>query len=224
MVNQIVLTVIILAAIICVLAFTEITYRRLDLKSEITRKFAHLSATLSTIIFPYIFSSHWYVLVLASFFFVILFVSRHGTQLGSIHKIERKSVGSYVLPVAVYLTFLGSYLLRIKFLYVLPILILAICDPMAGILGMNFKKNNKQIHLFGHTLQKTYLGSLSFLISSFIISVIALYLYAGVFTLKTFWLALGIGVITTLTEMLCRKGWDNLLIPLSAQLLLVFFL
>jgi len=223
MINQIVLTAIILIAIVCVLTFTEIMYRRLELKSEITRKFAHFTSTLSTVVFPFIFNSHWYV-VLASFFFVILFVSRHGTQLGSIHKIDRKSVGSYVLPVAVYLTFLVSFLLKNKFLYVLPILILAICDPMAGILGMNFKRNNRQIRLLGHTLQKTILGSVAFLFSSFVISVLSLYLYSGIFNLKTFWLALGISVITTLTEMLCRKGWDNLLIPLSAQLLLVLFL
>ncbi len=224
MISQIVLTVIILIAIVCLLIFTEIMYRRLELKSEITRKFAHFTATLSTIVFPYIFNSHWYVLVLASFFFVILFVSRHGTQLGSIHKINRKSVGSYVLPVAVYLTFLVSFLLKNKILYILPILILAICDPMAGILGMNFKRNNKLINLLGHTLRKTVLGSLAFLVSSFVISVLALYMYSGIFNLKNFLLALGIGVVTTLTEMLSRKGWDNLLIPLSAQLLLVLFL
>jgi len=224
MINQIVLTTIILIAIVCVLTFTEIMYRRLELKSEITRKFAHFTATLSTVVFPFIFNSHWYVLVLASFFFVILFVSRHGTQLGSIHKIDRKSVGSYVLPLAIYLTFLISFLLNNKFFYILPILILAICDPMAGILGMNFKRNNRQIRLLGHTLQKTILGSVAFLFGSFVISVLSLYLYSGIFNLKTFWLALGIGVITTLTEMLCRKGWDNLFIPLTAQMMLVFFL
>jgi phytol kinase len=64
----------------------------------------------------------------------------------------------------------------------------------------------------------------AFLFGSFVISVLSLYLYSGIFNLKTFWLALGIGVITTLTEMLCRKGWDNLFIPLTAQMMLVFFL
>jgi phytol kinase len=224
MTNQIALTVIILIAIILVLAFTELMYRRLDIKSEITRKFAHFTTTLSTVIFPYIFKSHWYVLVLASFFFVLLFISRHGTQLGSIHKIDRKSVGSYVLPTAIYISFLISFLLKNKFLYVLPILILAICDPMAGILGMNFKRKNRQIRIFGHTLQKTLLGTFSFLICSFLISVIALYLYLGVFNYKTFWLAMGVAVVATLTEMLSTKGWDNLLIPLSTQLMLIFFL
>lgn len=224
MINQFFLTAIILVAIVLVLAFTELMYRRLELPSEITRKFAHFTATLATLILPYIFNSHWYILVLALFFFLILFFSKQGTQLNSIHKIDRKSVGGYLLPVAIYCTFLISYLLKNKFLYILPILILGICDPMAGILGMNLKRNNRQICIFGHTLQKTLLGSVSFLITSFLISVIALYIYLGVFNMKTFWLALLVAVVTTLTEMFSKKGWDNLLIPLSAQLILILIL
>ena len=108
MINQIALTFIFLVAIVLVLAFTELVYRRLGISGELTRKFAHISATLSTITFPFLFNSHWYVLVLALFFFVLLFVSRHGTQLRSIHDIARKSVGSYLLPLSIYITFLIS--------------------------------------------------------------------------------------------------------------------
>ena len=224
MINQIILTAIILVAIVLVLAFTELSYRRLDLPSEITRKFTHFTSTLSTILFPFIFTSHWPVLVLALFFFMLLFLSRHGTRLDSIHKINRKSVGSFILPAALYITFLISYLLREKFFYILPILILGICDPMASILGINLKRKNRQIRVFGHTLQKTVLGTLSFLVCSFLISVIALYLYMGVFNLKTFWLALVVSVVATGTEMFAKKGWDNLFIPLSVQLVLILFL
>ena len=82
-------------------------------------KFAHFTATLSTITFPYLFNDHWYVLVLASIFFIVLFISRHGTQLKSIHDIDRKSAGSYLLPLSIYLTFLISIELDNKFLYIL---------------------------------------------------------------------------------------------------------
>src|SRR5690554_1966934 len=82
--NQIALTFIYLIAIILLLVFTELIYRRLGLKGEVTRKIAHFTATLSTITFPYLYSSHWYVLILALIFFVILFISKHGTTLKSI--------------------------------------------------------------------------------------------------------------------------------------------
>jgi phytol kinase len=222
--NQIVLAFIFLIGIISLLVFTELTYRRFGLKGEVTRKIAHFTATLSTITFPYLFEDHWYVLILAVFFFVLLFISRHGTQLKSIHDITRKSVGSYMLPVAIYLTFFISYLQENIFYFILPILILAICDPAAGIMGLNLKKNNHQIRIFGHKLQKTTLGSSSFLISAFIISVIALYFNRMVFDLKTFWLALGIAVVSTLVELFSWRGTDNLFIPMSVLLMLVLFL
>ncbi|WP_372931769.1 diacylglycerol/polyprenol kinase family protein [Mariniphaga sediminis] len=222
--NQIALTFIFLIAITFLLIFNELVYRRLGLKGEITRKFAHFTATLSTITFPYLFNDHWYVLVLASIFFIVLFISRHGTQLKSIHDIDRKSAGSYLLPLSIYLTFLISIKLDNKFLYILPILILAICDPMAGILGINLKNYNHKIQVLGYKTRKTWLGSGSFLMSSFIISLIALYFYRMVFDLKTFWLALGIAVVGTLIELFSGRGTDNLFVPLSVLLMLVVFL
>ncbi len=224
MINQIVLTFIFLIAIAFLLVVGELIYRRFGLKGEITRKFAHFTATLSSITFPYLFNDHWYVLALASFFFIVLYISRHGAQLKSIHDIARKSVGSYMLPVSIYLTFLISYYLGNRFLFILPILILAICDPLAGILGLNLKKNNNNIKLFNIKLHKTYIGSGVFLFSSFIISIIALYFNRMIFDLKTFWLALGIAVVATLAELLSFRGTDNFSIPVSVLLMLILFL
>lgn len=222
--NQLALTFIFLIAIISLLVFTELIYRRLGLKGEVTRKIAHFTATLSTITFPYLFNDHWYVFGLAFFFFIVLFISRHGTQLKSIHDITRKSIGSYLLPVSIYLTFLISYKAGNRLYFILPILILAICDPAAGIMGINMKIYNHRIRIFGHKLNKTILGSSTFLVSSFIISIIALYFNRMVFDLKTFWLALGIAIISTLVEMFSWRGSDNLFIPLSVVLMLILFL
>ncbi|MDX9940714.1 MAG: hypothetical protein RBS53_00690 [Bacteroidales bacterium] len=224
MVNQIVLTILFSIGITLLLIFNELTYRRLGIKGEITRKFAHFTATLSTITFPYLFNDHWCVLFMAVGFFIILFISRHGTQLKSIHDIDRKSVGSYMLPVAIYITFLISIKLGNQFLFILPMLILAICDPMAGILGLNFQQYNSHIHISGRKLKKTWLGSGSFFVSSFIISILALYFNRMVFDFKTFWLALGIALVSTLTELFSWRGLDNLLIPLSVLFMLLLFL
>lgn len=180
MINQYVLSFIFLVGIGLLLVFNELIYRRLNLKGEKTRKFAHFTATLSTITFPYLFDSHWYVFVLATVFFIILFVSRNGSQLKSIHDIDRRSVGSYPLPLSIYLTFLISQLIGNKFMFILPMLILAICDPIAGILGINLKNYNHRIRILGYKTKKTVLGSGSFLVSCFIISIIALYFHREV--------------------------------------------
>jgi dolichol kinase len=103
-------------------------------------------------------------------------------------------------------------------------LILGICDPMAAILGINIKNYNGRIKLFGHKFQKTWLGSGAFLVTSFLISLIALYFHLAVFDLKTFCLALLIAVTSMLGELFSWRGSDNLTIPLSVVLILVLFL
>jgi len=222
--NQIVLTVLFLFGILFLLIFNEMVYRRLGLKGEITRKFAHFTATLSTITFPYLFNSHWYVLILAVIFFILLFVSRNRTYLKSIHDIDRESLGSYLLPVSIYLTFLVADLMDNRLLFILPILVLAICDPIAGILGINLQQYNHKIKIFSWKLQKTWIGSLSFFVSCLIISIIALYFNLQNFTLKTFWLALVVAFVSTLTEMLSWRGTDNLVIPMSVLIVLLIML
>lgn len=222
--NQIVLTILFLFAILFLLIFNEMVYRRLGLKGEITRKFAHFTATLSTVTFPYLFNSHWYVLFLAVLFFLLLFVSRNRTYLKSIHDIDRESLGSFLLPVSIYLTFLVADLMGNRFLFILPILVLAICDPIAGILGINLQQYNNKIKLFKWELNKTWLGSLSFFVSCLLISIIALFFNQGSFTFKTFWLSLVVAAVSTIAEMLSWRGTDNLVIPMSVLLALLLFL
>jgi len=224
MVNIIIISFVYLVGILILLIFNELNYRRLKIKGEVTRKFAHFTSTLAVVPFPYIFDSHWYVLALALIFFATLLFTQKIKQLKSIHDIERKSVGSYLLPLSIYTTFLISSLLDNKFIYILPMLILAICDPMAAILGMNIKKNNGRIKIFGYKLNKTWLGSGSFLVTSFVISIIALYFHREIFDLKTFWLASTIAVISTLSELISWRGSDNLTIPISVLITLLLFL
>ena len=223
MVDRIVLTFIYLIGIVLLLAFNELNYRRLNVKGEITRKFAHFSTALATIPFPYIFASHWYVLALAAIFSAGLFFTQYKKQLNSIHDIERKSIGSFLLPIAIYVTFFISFKAGVKFMFVLPMMILAICDPIAAILGMSGWKGNGKITLFGLKTRKTYFGSAAFLITSFVISIIAIYFHRLSFDFKTFWLALVIAVISTLAELISWRGSDNLTIPLSVVIVLAIF-
>ena len=224
MLNIVLLSFVYLVGISILLIFNELNYRRLKIKGEFTRKFAHFTSTLAVVPFPYIFTSHWYVLVLAIIFFVILLFTQKIKQLNSIHDIERKSIGSYLLPLSIYITFLISNLSDNKYIFILPMLILAISDPMASILGMNIVNYNGKIKIFGRKLAKTYLGSGAFFVSSFIISIIAFYFHFRVFDLKTFWLALIIAITSTLAELISWRGSDNLTIPLSVVMILMLFL
>lgn len=223
MTTQLILTGIFLIGIFLLLVFNEMVYRRLNITGEFTRKFAHMTGTLSTILFPYIFNSHWYVLFLGLTFFILLFLSRNSSYLRSIHDISRPSMGSYLLPAAIYITFLIAFLQQNRLLFILPMLILAICDPLAGMLGINITTHNHQIRIFSRKLNKTWMGSLSFFISSFLISTIALYMYHTFFNLKIFILSLAVATTGTLAEMFSWKGSDNLFVPLSVLVVLYYW-
>lgn len=222
--NVLVITFAYLIGIGLLLILNELVYRRLNTTGELTRKLAHFAAVLATLPFPYIFPSHWYILALALVFAALLFFTKKGKQLNSIHDVDRKSIGSYLLPLSIYTTFLISYLSGNKFIYILSMLILAICDPLAAILGINIKTFAGNIKVFGITLYKTWLGSGAFLLSSFIISFIALYFHLGAIEFKTLWLALLIAVTSMIAEILSWRGSDNLSVPLSVVLILLIFL
>ena len=224
MINIIVLSFVYLVGISLLLIFNELNYRRLKMKGEFTRKFAHFTATLAVVPFPYIFTSHWQVLILASVFFFVLLISKRIKQLKSIHDIDRKSMGSYLLPLSIYVTFLISDLSDNKFVFILPMLILAVSDPMASILGTNIENYNGKIKVFGRKLAKTYLGSGAFFASSFVISIIAFYFHFKVFNLQTFLLAFTIALTGTLAELVSWRGSDNLTIPLNVVVVLILFL
>lgn len=222
--NTIILAFIYLIGITLLLAFNEINYRKLNVKGEISRKFAHFVATLASIPIPYIFSSHWYVLILAVIFFLVLWITQYSSVLQSIHGVERKSMGSYLLPLSIYGTFLVSELAGSKLLYILPMLILGISDPMAAIVGISLEKYNHRIIIFGIDTQKSMFGSGAFFISSLIISSVAIYFNREVFDATSVLMSLSIAAATTLGEMFSWKGSDNLTVPLTAILVLMIYI
>lgn len=202
-----------------ILALCESIYARLSVQPEYTRKLAHIVATLSSLLFLHHIHSHWYILFLGLVFFLLLYLTKRHKKTQSIHAVSRPTMGSYLLPIAIYLVFFLHEQLQQDIYYVLPLLILAISDPLAGIFGTFYKNKTREIRLFGESLHKTYLGSTVFFTSSLLISYFMLHFYAYPFG-KSLYLAISIALGTTFTEMLSTRGLDNLTIPLMTILLL----
>lgn len=209
-----------LVGISLLLIFNEVNYRWFKIKGEYSRKIAHVLATLATLPFPFLFSSHWYVFGLAALFFVVLWSSQRIRQLNSIHDIARNSYGSYLLPLAIYFTFLGYTYSGAPVMYILPISILAICDPVAALVGMSVKRYNRTLSLPGIPSKKTVLGSLAFFGSSGILSVVLLTWGLEASMDKLVFMSIIIAIVGTLAELISWRGSDNLTIPLSVQLIL----
>lgn len=202
----------------------ELIYHLGKVKAELTRKYVHTGTGLLTLLFPILLSSHWWVLLLCGSFFIILLISLKHKFLPSINAIDRKSNGSLFYPVIVYMIFVlyewKSELMGLPdFIYFyLPVLTMAICDPLAALFGKRWPLQTYKMNRD----QKSIMGTGVFILSSILLTLFLFYQIritsiSGPLLLT----ALIIGVGAALTEAASRKGADNFFIPLSSWLLLL---
>ena len=207
--NDILNTIILALSFLLLFGIAEILYHKFKVKAEITRKFVHVVTGLLTLLFPLMLSNRWMVLFLCASFAIILIASLRFNLLKSINAIDRESVGSICYPVSVFACYLAfEYAGNDYRYYYLPILVLALCDPLAALAGKKWPLGKFKIGS-GH---KTIVGSSVFLLSAF---VLALLLQQAIFT------AAIIAIASMITEALSSRGLDNLTIPASVLAVLV---
>ncbi|WP_353195711.1 phosphatidate cytidylyltransferase [Parapedobacter defluvii] len=206
-----------LSGAFCVLfAVAEILYHIRGSNAETTRKVVHIGTGFLALLFPVVLNSHWQVLLLCGSFAVLLWISMRYKLLPSINGIRRKSYGSLGYPVSVYISFLAyEYFGKQYAYYYLPILVLAICDPVAAYVG---RRTRYKPYRVGQGI-KTVGGSLAFFAAAILVTA-GVYLYLRDFPgIAAFGaVALAAGGLATLAEAFSRKGLDNITIPLAVLL------
>ena len=218
--KEILNTIILATAFLALFSIAELLYHYARLKAEITRKIVHVFTGVLTLLFPVMLSSHWSVLFLCASFAAILLASLHFKLLPSINAIDRKSAGSLCYPLAVYLCFLvytiyiGDGATYIYLIFYNPILILAICDPIAALVGRNFPWGKYRVR--GGT--KTISGSMAFFIVATLISFFLMKQlgkdYFDELPIIIIY-SIIIGLFTALAEAVTGNGYDNLTIPFA---------
>lgn len=200
-------------------AFAEILYHFLKFKAEITRKIVHFMTGILTLFFPIFIEDHWMVFALCFSFLIILVLSLRFKLLPSINAVDRKTSGSLLYPLIVFVCYLIYEHYNHLIFYYLPILILAICDPVAALIGKRFPW--KKYIFLGHT--KTMSGSGAFFLSSFVLSISLLIVIEKISFQDSLMMSAIIGLISTFAEAISHRGFDNLTIPASVVLLLMLF-
>lgn len=183
------------------LLILEYTTRRNNFNKEFTRRTAHIlsglfGAVMGLILEPPVF------IVIVGIFLIIITLSYGKKFFSSIHNVKRKTYGELLLPVGILAAYLIANGSIINFLA--SVLILAISDPLAGIVG-------------DITKQKHSYGSLSFFVSALCILLI---FFKFEQLIIVFFLTLAI----TFVERLSSYGTDNLTVPLVSSLLIKFLL
>lgn len=204
---------------LCLFGIAELLYYKFRLKARDTRKIVHAGTGLLTMLFPVMIKNHWLVLLLCTSFAVILLISLRYDLLRSVHDVDRVSYGSLWYPAAVYgcYLFYSSYQHGVLFFY-LPVLTMAICDPVAAAVGKKWPYGKyRPFHD-----NKTIMGSAAFFFSSVVLTMVVYYFFSSRdFHLKNVLpLSLLIGIPATIAEGISPKGSDNITIPLCVAALL----
>jgi len=206
-------------AYIILFASAELMYHKLQFKAEVTRKYVHVLTGILSMTFPVLIKNHWLVLFLCASFLVILLSTMNSSWLRSIHGVKRKTKGSILYPIIVYGCYLAYDHFGAMIFYYTPILVLAISDPLAALVGKSFPKGAYEI--FG--LQKTLSGSSAFFLSALLLC-LGLFTFLGELTfLPAFYIALSTAFLCTIAEAISHHGYDNFSIPAAALLVLTAF-
>lgn len=204
------------AAILGIFTAAELLRKYAHTRIEFTRKLVHVSAGLITLSFPFLFTSHWSVLILSLGFLVLLFLSQRYHFLDAVNAIRRKSFGSLAYPVIIYVCFWIYEQTGAVLYYYLPLLIFIISDPLAAFAGMKTKWIPYRIGKDA----KTIAGSLAFLCSAFLLAGGFFVFHEELPIAHVILYSLALAAGTTLAEAVSPWGLDNLFVPLSALAIL----
>jgi phytol kinase len=176
---------------------------------EWTRKLVHFLGGLVTAAFPWLFESHWWVLLLGASFFLILWGTRRAGLLRSVHGVARRSEGGLYFPLAIYLLFLVGADQPV--FYLISILVLVVSDAVAAVLGSAYGRASYLVELDTRTIE----GSTVFFLATFLIAHLPLLLVAGFDPMVSVLVAAQLALIVTLLEGICVRGSDNIVVPLA---------
>ena len=207
-----------LGIFLLLVVIAQVLYKLLNVSAENSRKFLHVSGGFLGLCLPRFFNSPSWVLVLCSLAFLLLFVTYIQNWLPAIHHTKRKSIGSVVYPIPVYLCFLVASEKSNLLLFYLPISLLTISDTLAELGG---RKWGEQWGTLMYS-QKTVAGSLSFALSALVIS-IAWAMTSNFTPQQVTIMSVTITFIATTTEMVSTRGLDNITVPLSTMACLLLF-
>ena len=210
-------TILLATAFLVLFTIAEVLYRRFNFKAEVTRKIVHIGTGLLSLLFPALLDSVGVVGFLCGSFLLILIGSMRFKLLPSINNVDRKTYGSLLYPVTVFSCFvLYEKYGQLSFYYI-PILILALCDPIAALVGK--RKPLGQYTIFGHP--KTMSGSSAFFVAAFVLAFLLLHFTDHLGVSEALWIAFCSAFVTTIAEGLSHNGFDNLTIPAASILILL---
>jgi phytol kinase len=201
-----------------------------QLDPEVGRKLVHISLGLYCLTFPFVFDEAWEVGATCGLALLVFMLARGVARKslgGGLHAVERKSYGELLFAISVALLFWlkdGHFISNTmhnkappgEILYLLPILVLTLCDAASALVGSRYGRRVFQIE----EGKKSVEGVVVFAVTAWLLSLIAFLLLTDIGRGEAVLLAFIVAVFGALLEAASWRGLDNLFIPLGLYFLL----
>lgn len=184
---------------------------------EWTRKLIHIAGGCVALSLPFVISSHWVVLAMATGMATLFGVGKFTGHLQSLHGVARKSSGTEYYPAVIYLLFVLTPGEPWK--YFICVLVLTTADALAALVGGRYGRLRYQVDENFKSLE----GSLAFLTATFLAVFVPLAIWPidqGPGLTISFLTALMVAMLTTAFEAVSQHGRDNLWVPLGTLITL----
>lgn len=197
--------------------------RRVGVRPAASRRVVHVGVGLFVAATPLIFASAGPVYVLAGIFVIANGIARWRRWWPGVHRARPQSLGTVTFPLALFPALLLGWREGAMHLFALQaaFLILAVSDPLAAWVG-----ERQRQHLQVGTARKSWGGSAAFAGSAWSLCALTLLAWMHYGSLSSHLLdvagiSLVVAVVTTMTEALGGRGWDNFFVVLAAMIPLV---
>ncbi len=211
--------------IVLFIAAAEKTRVALGWPPEVNRKLVHILTGVLIFFTPFFFQSNRPLIWMAVIFIVVNYMGVRSGKLKGMHDTQRRSYGTVFYPMTFLLLVMTCWQSH-KAVLMLSMLILALADAAAAIMGENLKHPHE--FYLGRD-KKSWEGSTVMFITTFAIVFIGLPFVDYIDNLTVGWLLAGwialiTAVVATALEALSSSGSDNLTAPMGAAFVLSFML
>lgn len=200
-----------------ILITSEILWRKKILQGERARKFIHILAGVYIAFWPFYIPFDG-IFVLGCIALTLVIYSRYTQLFHAIYSIKRKTYGDILYAVAIVFC---SYFGQEPWVFTVSILILALADGGAAVVGKSLGNNN-EYQVFGlNSLNKSIAGTLTFIVFTYVCLLVG-YALGGsiVINENLFVILFTVPVVSAILENTMPYGFDNLATPVFVTLLL----
>lgn len=202
----------VITALFCALfAVAEAWWRALQPPVEYTRKFLHVGCGLIAAPLPWLIGSPWMMLLIGSGFVGIVGFTRRMGWLPCLHAVERCSHGATLYPASIFLTYLIASHTGRPELYCAAVLVLAVSDAAASLIGIRFGRHKLQVEDDVKSIE----GCIAFFATAHVIVFTALALLTDLPLTVCLLSATYVAGLVACIELVSQSGTDNLFVPLA---------